>query len=165
MAGQPLDGPDPSSYGNVLHDARLEPVGRAVVWTSAITALGGLLFGYDTGVVSGALLFLHTSFGNLSSFDKELVTSLLLVGAVVGAFGSGRLSDLIGRRTVILITAVVFVIGVLGAAFSPTFWFLVVMRFVIGLAVGSASMAVPLYISEVAPPRVRGALVSFNQWP
>ena len=163
MAGQPLDGPDPSSYGNVLHDARLEPVGRAVVWTSAITALGGLLFGYDTGVVSGALLFLHTSFGNLSSFDKELVTSLLLVGAVVGAFGSGRLSDLIGRRTVILITAVVFVIGVLGAAFSPTFWFLVVMRFVIGLAVGSASMAVPLYISEVAPPRVRGALVSFNQ--
>jgi sugar porter (SP) family MFS transporter len=144
-------------------DARLEPVGRAVVWTSAITALGGLLFGYDTGVVSGALLFLHTSFGNLSSFDKELVTSLLLVGAAVGAFGSGKLSDRIGRRSVILITALVFIVGVLGAAFSPTFGFLVVMRFVIGLAVGSASMTVPLYISEVAPPRVRGALVSFNQ--
>lgn len=70
---------------------------------------------------------------------------------------------MIGRRTVILITAAVFILGVSGAAFSPTFWFLVVMRFVIGLAVGSASMAVPLYISEVAPPRVRGALVSFNQ--
>jgi sugar porter (SP) family MFS transporter len=148
---------------SVLHDPRQEPVGRAVVWTAAITALGGLLFGYDTGVVSGALLFLHTSFGNLSSFDKELVTGLLLVGAAVGAFGSGRLSDLMGRRPVILITAAVFVVGVLGAAFSPTFWFLVAMRFVIGLAVGSASMAVPLYISEVAPPRVRGALVSFNQ--
>jgi len=145
------------------HDARQEPVGRAVVWTAAITALGGLLFGYDTGVVSGALLFLHTSFGNVSSFDKELVTGLLLVGAAVGAFGSGRLSDTLGRRPVILITAVVFVLGVLGAAFSPTLWFLIVMRFVIGLAVGSASMAVPLYISEVAPPRVRGALVSFNQ--
>jgi sugar porter (SP) family MFS transporter len=81
----------------------------------------------------------------------------------VGAFGSGRLSDLIGRRPVILITAGVFVVGVLGAAFSPALWFLILMRFVIGLAVGSASMAVPLYISEVAPPRVRGALVSFNQ--
>ena len=79
--------------GPPAHDAGREPVGRAVVWTAAITALGGLLFGYDTGVVSGALLFLHTSFGNVSSFDKELVTGLLLVGAAVGAFGSGRLSD------------------------------------------------------------------------
>jgi sugar porter (SP) family MFS transporter len=143
--------------------ASREPVGRAVVWTAAITALGGLLFGYDTGVVSGALLFLHTSFGNVSSFDKELVTGLLLAGAAVGAFGSGRLSDRIGRRPVILLTASVFVAGVLGAAFSPELWVLIAVRFVIGLAVGSASMAVPLYISEVAPPRVRGALVSFNQ--
>jgi sugar porter (SP) family MFS transporter len=140
-----------------------EPVAKAVLWTAAITALGGLLFGYDTGVVSGALLFLHSSFGSMTSFDKELVTGLLLVGASVGAVGSGRLSDRIGRRPVILLTAAVFVVGVLGAAFSPTFAFLVAMRFVIGLAVGSASMVVPLYISEVAPPRVRGALVSFNQ--
>jgi sugar porter (SP) family MFS transporter len=144
-------------------DPSQEPVGRAVVWTAAITALGGLLFGYDTGVVSGALLFLQTTFGNLTSLDKELVTSLLLVGAAVGAFGSGRLADRIGRRPVILFTAVVFVVGVLGVAFSPTLWFLIAMRFVIGLAVGAASMAVPLYIGEVAPPRARGALVSFNQ--
>jgi sugar porter (SP) family MFS transporter len=163
MNTQLLSGPVTPTSGPDGHDAMDEPVGRAVVWTAAITALGGLLFGYDTGVVSGALLFLHTSFGNVTSFDKELVTGLLLVGAAVGAFGSGRLSDVIGRRPVILITAVVFVLGVLGAAFSPTLWFLIVMRFVIGLAVGSASMAVPLYISEVAPPRVRGALVSFNQ--
>jgi sugar porter (SP) family MFS transporter len=140
-----------------------EPVGRAVVWTAAITALGGLLFGYDTGVVSGALLFLHTTFGNVTSFDKELVTGPLLVGAAVGAFGSGKVSDMIGRRPVILVTAALFVVGVLGAPASPDLWFLIVMRFVIGLAVGSASMSVPLYISEVAPPRVRGALVSFNQ--
>ena len=140
-----------------------EPIGRAVVWTAAITALGGLLFGYDTGVVSGALLFLHTSFGHLTSFDEELVTGLLLAGAAVGAFGSGRVSDVTGRRPVILVTAAVFVAGVLGAALSPNLWFLIVMRFVIGLAVGSASMSVPLYIGEVAPPRVRGALVSFNQ--
>src|SRR5271163_1792764 len=97
-------------------DERREPVGRAVVWTSAITALGGLLFGYDTGVVSGALLFLHTSFGNLTSFDEELVTSLLLVGAAVGAFAAGRLADQLGRRPIILLTALVFIAGVLGAA-------------------------------------------------
>ena len=163
MSVQPVTGSIIPSAESAGADTGQEPVGRAVVWTAAITALGGLLFGYDTGVVSGALLFLHTSFGNLSSFDKELVTGLLLVGAAVGAFGSGRLSDLIGRRPVILVTAAVFVVGVLGAAFSPTLWFLIVMRFVIGLAVGSASMAVPLYIGEVAPPRVRGALVSFNQ--
>jgi sugar porter (SP) family MFS transporter len=163
MTLQLIDRPPGPPGEAEVPDVLREPVGRAVVWTAAITALGGLLFGYDTGVISGALLFLHTSFGNLSSFDKELVTGLLLVGAAVGAFGSGRLADMIGRRSVILITAAVFVLGVLGAAFSPTFWFLVVTRFVIGLAVGSASMAVPLYISEVAPPRVRGALVSFNQ--
>jgi sugar porter (SP) family MFS transporter len=168
MSGQSVIGHTTTLGGNdvagtPIPDTPREPVGRAVVWTAAITALGGLLFGYDTGVISGALLFLHVSFGTLSSFDKELVTSLLLVGAAVGAMGSGRLADTIGRRPVILVTAAVFVVGVLGAALSPTFWFLVVTRFVIGLAVGSASMAVPLYISEVAPPRVRGALVSFNQ--
>ncbi|MHB1533454.1 MAG: sugar porter family MFS transporter [Acidimicrobiales bacterium] len=136
---------------------------RAVVWASAVTALGGLLFGYDTGVVSGALLFLQHSFGHLSSFQKELVTSLLLVGAAVGALGAGRLADRIGRRPTVLATAAVFIVGVLGAASSPAFAFLVAMRFVIGLAVGSASMVVPMYIGEVAPPRYRGALVSFNQ--
>lgn len=136
---------------------------RAVVLASIVTALGGLLFGYDTGVVSGALLFLKDSFGNLSSFDKELVTSLLLVGAAVGALGAGRAADRVGRRLTILVTALVFIAGVLGAAFAPAFWFLILMRFVIGLAVGSASMTVPLFIGELAPPRFRGALVSFNQ--
>jgi sugar porter (SP) family MFS transporter len=138
-------------------------VGRSVIWTAAIAALGGLLFGYDTGVVSGVLLFLSSTFGNVTAFEKELVTGVLLVGAAVGAFGSGRLAERIGRRPTILVTAAVFVVGVLGAAFSPTLWFLITMRFVIGLAVGSASMAVPLYISELAPPRARGALVSLNQ--
>jgi sugar porter (SP) family MFS transporter len=136
---------------------------RHVISAAAITALGGLLFGYDTGVVSGALLFLHNSFPNITSFQKELVTSLLLVGAMVGALIAGRVADRIGRRPTVLITAMLFVLGVLGAAFSPGFGFLIVMRFVIGLAVGSASMVVPLYIAESAPPQIRGALVSFNQ--
>ena len=134
-----------------------------VLGAASVTALGGLLFGYDTGVVSGALLFLKTQFGGLSSFQQELVTSFLLVGAMFGAYGAGRVADRIGRRPAILITAVVFVVGVLLAAFAPTFWTLIVARFVIGLAVGSASMTVPLYIGEVAPPRLRGGLVSLNQ--
>jgi len=136
---------------------------RHVISAAAITALGGLLFGYDTGVVSGALLFLHDSFGSLTSFQKELVTSLLLVGAMVGALVAGRVADRIGRRPTVLITAVVFVVGVLGAAFAPAYGVLLAMRLVIGLAVGSASMVVPLYIAESAPPQIRGALVSFNQ--
>ena len=140
-----------------------QKVRRHVALSAAVTALGGLLFGYDTGVVSGALLFLQKDFGGLSSFQEELVTSLLLVGAVVGALLAGRVADLIGRRLTVLITAAVFVVGVLLAAFTPTYPVLLVARIIIGLAVGSASMVVPLYIGEVVPPRVRGGLVSLNQ--
>jgi sugar porter (SP) family MFS transporter len=85
------------------------------------------------------------------------------VGAAVGAAGAVRLADRFGRRPLILATAATFVVGVLGAAFAPDYVFLVAMRVVIGLAVGSASMTVPLYIGELAPARYRGALVSFNQ--
>jgi sugar porter (SP) family MFS transporter len=130
---------------------------------AGITALGGLLFGYDTGVVSGALLFLKDDFPGISSLQKELVTSLLLAGAAVGAIGAGRVADRIGRQPTILITALIFAIGVLDAAFSPTFILLLAAQVVIGLAVGSASMVVPMYIGEAAPPESRGRLVSFNQ--
>jgi sugar porter (SP) family MFS transporter len=136
---------------------------RRVIAAAAITALGGLLFGYDTGVVSGALLFLKTNFGGLSNFQEELVTSLLLIGAMVGAIVAGRLADKIGRKVTVLITALVFIAGVLLAALTPTYPVLLVARIIIGLAVGSASMVVPLYIGEFAPPKVRGGLVSLNQ--
>ena len=138
-------------------------VRRHVAISAAITALGGLLFGYDTGVVSGALLFLKKDFGGLSNFQQELVTSLLLVGAVIGALVAGRVADRIGRKFTVMITAVVFVVGVLLAAFTPTYPMLLVARVIIGLAVGSASMTVPLYIGEIVPPRMRGGLVSLNQ--
>jgi sugar porter (SP) family MFS transporter len=122
-----------------------------------------MLFGYDTGVVSGALLFLRNEFGGLSSFQQELVTSLLLVGAVVGALFAGRIADRVGRRLTVLGTALIFVVGVLLAAFTPTFPVLLAARIIIGLAVGAASTVVPLYIGESAPPKTRGALVSLNQ--
>jgi sugar porter (SP) family MFS transporter len=143
--------------------AETHRVHRHVAVSAAITALGGLLFGYDTGVVSGALLFLKKDFGGLSSFQQELVTSLLLVGAVVGALTAGRVADRIGRRATVMITAVVFIVGVLLAAFTPTFAVLLIARIIIGLAVGAASMTVPLYIGEVVPPQMRGGLVSLNQ--
>lgn len=143
--------------------AGLRRIRRHVALSAGITALGGLLFGYDTGVVSGALLFVKKDFGGLSSFQQELVTSLLLVGAVAGALSAGRMSDWIGRRLTVLITAVVFIVGVLLAAFTPTYPTLLAARVIIGLAVGSASMVVPLYIGEIVPPRVRGGLVSLNQ--
>jgi sugar porter (SP) family MFS transporter len=135
----------------------------AVGLTSATAALGGLLFGYDTGVVSGALLYLKKEFGGLSSFQQELVTSLLLVGCMVGAFIGGRVADRIGRRPTLAVTALVFIVGVLLAAFTPDFPVLILARFVIGLAVGTSSMVVPLYIGEMVPARARGALVSLNQ--
>jgi sugar porter (SP) family MFS transporter len=146
-------------------DVEADPrrVRRNVAVSAAITALGGLLFGYDTGVVSGALLFVKKDFGGLSSFQQELVTSLLLVGAVIGALAAGRVSDWIGRRITVLITATVFIAGVLLAAFTPTYPLLLAARVIIGLAVGSASMVVPLYIGEIVPPRLRGGLVSLNQ--
>src|SRR5580692_6500711 len=140
-----------------------EKVRRHVALSAGVTALGGLLFGYDTGVVSGALLFVKKDFGGLSSFQEELITSLLLVGAVVGALLAGRVADMVGRRLTVLITAAIFVVGVMLAAFTPTFPVLLVARIIIGLAVGSASTTVPLYIGEVVPPRVRGGLVSLNQ--
>jgi sugar porter (SP) family MFS transporter len=135
----------------------------AIGLTSGTAALGGLLFGYDTGVVSGALLYLKKEFGGLSSFQQELVTSLLLVGCMAGAFGGGRIADRIGRRPTLAATALVFVAGVLLAAFAPDYPLLLLARFVIGLAVGTSSMVVPLYIGEMAPARVRGGLVSLNQ--
>jgi len=135
---------------------------RHVVWNAGITALGGLLFGYDTGVISGALLFIGKDF-QMSSLEKEVLTSILLIGAVVGALLAGKIADKIGRRPTVLGTAALFVAGVGLAAVSPSYGVLLVARVVIGLAVGSASMVVPLYIGEAAPPRIRGALVSLNQ--
>lgn len=143
--------------------SELRRVRIAIGLTSGTAALGGLLFGYDTGVVSGALLYLKKEFGGLSSFQQELVTSLLLVGCMIGAFAGGRVADRIGRRPALAVTALVFVVGVLLAAFAPDFPILLLARLVIGLAVGTSSMVVPLYIGEMAPARMRGALVSLNQ--
>jgi MFS transporter, SP family, sugar:H+ symporter len=125
-------------------------------------ALGGLLFGYDTGVISGAILFIKEDFG-LSAFMQGAVVAALLLGAMIGAGLAGPMSDRLGRRRLIMIAAVTFTIGALGAAAAPDAWTLVAARFVLGLAVGSAALVVPLYLSEIAPTQIRGAISSLNQ--
>lgn len=125
-------------------------------------ALGGMLYGYDTGVISGALLFIKQDIP-LSHFMQGLVVSALLIGAIVGAGFSGSISDRWGRRRVVLLIAIVYIIGALGSAFSSDASMLVISRIVLGLAVGGSTALVPLYLSEMAPTHIRGTLASLNQ--
>ncbi|MBV9050476.1 MAG: sugar porter family MFS transporter [Solirubrobacterales bacterium] len=125
-------------------------------------ALGGLLFGYDTGVISGALLFIPNTF-KLTPFVKGAVVAGLLLGAMIGAALAGRLSDRLGRRKLIIAAAVVFTGGALLAAFAPSVAVLITARFIIGLAVGTAALVVPLYLAEIAPTEIRGTIASLNQ--
>src|SRR3712207_3299223 len=136
---------------------------KFVNFAAAITATGGLLFGYDTGVILGALLFIRQDFAPLSPFMEGIIVSTLLVGAVAGAISGGPLSDRFGRRPTALLAAVIFGLGALAVAFAPSVAFIVFGRFLLGLGVGLASMIVPLYIAEIAPAARRGALVSLNQ--
>jgi sugar porter (SP) family MFS transporter len=135
---------------------------RYVYVVAGLSALGGLLFGYDTGVISGALLYIKEDF-QLTSFLQGAIVSSLLVGAMIGALACGPLSDRFGRRIVILVAAIVFGVGALVAALAPNVATLLGGRVILGLAVGMASVVVPLYIAEMAPPDVRGALVTLNQ--
>ena len=135
---------------------------RFVYVVASVAALGGLLFGYDTGVISGALLFIKQDF-QLNPFIEGFIVSSLLLGAMVGAGVSGALSDRLGRRTIILAAAIIFAIGAIGAGLSPNVWVLLVFRFMLGLGVGAASALVPSYISESAPTDVRGSLSSLFQ--
>ena len=135
---------------------------RNVVLTAAIAGLGGLLFGYDTGVIASALLFITPDFG-LTSFESGLVVGAVPIGAVFGALGAGRLSDRYGRRLMILLSSVIFAAGALVSAAAGGTELLVIARLVVGVAIGLASATAPVYISEVAPPDIRGRLVTFFQ--
>jgi MFS transporter, SP family, galactose:H+ symporter len=130
--------------------------------TAGIAALAGLLFGYDTGVISGAILFIRDQF-RLTAGRTEAIVSAVLVGAVIGAALSGALADRYGRKKVIIVTAILFAAGAIGAALANSVGMLVIFRIIIGIAIGVASYTAPLYISEISPPDVRGALVSLNQ--
>jgi SP family galactose:H+ symporter-like MFS transporter len=132
------------------------------ILVAAIASLGGLLFGYDTGVISGALLFIKQEFG-LSPSMQGLTTGIVLLGATLGAAVGGALADRYGRKTVIIGTAVLFTLGALFSAVAPELWVLILARAIVGLAIGVASMLTPLYLAEMAPAEKRGAVVSLNQ--
>jgi sugar porter (SP) family MFS transporter len=130
--------------------------------TAGIAALAGLLFGYDTGVISGAILYIKDQFA-LSSGAVQSVVSAVLLGAVFGAALSGALADRFGRKKVLIVTAFLFATGAIGAAFAISVPIIIAFRVMIGLAIGVASYTAPLYISEISPPEARGGLVSLNQ--
>lgn len=141
---------------------------RKIALLATIATFGSLLFGYDTGVIAGALpyMYMPTDAGGLAinEFEEGLVGAFLAIGAAFGAIIGGRLSDRYGRRHNILVLAAIFVIGTLGCTLSPNVWILYFFRFILGWAVGGASATVPIYLSESAPTRVRGQLVALDQF-
>jgi SP family galactose:H+ symporter-like MFS transporter len=135
---------------------------RFVHIAAVFAALGGLLFGYDTGVISGALIFIKRDFG-LMTAAEEIVVSGVLLGATIGAMLGGRLSDRFGRRRILLLTATIFGVGALASAVAPSPLVLILSRIVLGVAIGLSSTTVPVYLSEVSPPDARGWIVSLFQ--
>ena len=145
------------------HSAPSNATNRSFVYlAAAFAALGGLLFGYDTGVISGAELFLRKDFP-LSTFAMEIIVSGVLAGAAVGALVGGRLADLFGRRKLLIATAIIFAAGAILCAAAQSPQMLVAGRIIVGLGIGLSSSTVPVYISEVAPADARGWQVSLFQ--
>lgn len=128
-----------------------------------IASLGGLLSGYDTGVISGALLFINESW-DLTDYMQGILVSAVLIGAVIGAAINGVLADIFGRKKIIISTAIIFILGSILCAFAPNVYILILSRMLVGLAVGIVNFVVPLYLSEVSPKQLRGTLVSLYQW-
>src|ERR1700733_5090551 len=129
---------------------------------AAVAALGGLLFGYDTGVISGALIFIRHAM-SLSPTMQGVVVAIALGGAAIGAAMVGYLSDRAGRRRVILGAGLLFILGAAVSAVAQGVIVLMIGRFLVGLAIGIASMLTPLYLAEISPASDRGAIVSLNQ--
>lgn len=127
-----------------------------------ISTFGGLLFGYDTGVINGALLYMSREL-HLTAADQGLITSTLLFGAALGALLGGRISDALGRRQAIILIACVFIVGTVTCSVAPDTTTLCVCRFILGLAVGGASVVVPTYLAEMAPAERRGRIITLNE--
>jgi sugar porter (SP) family MFS transporter len=135
---------------------------KAFVYVAVgVAAIGGLLFGYDTGVISGAIIFVKKQF-SLSATMEEIVVSSVLAGAVLGAILGGVLTERYGRRKLIILSGIIFTASAIGSALAPTVSWLIAGRIVSGIAIGMASFISPMYIAELAPAKVRGALVAVN---
>ncbi|KAF0684856.1 Aste57867_23201 [Aphanomyces stellatus] len=128
------------------------------------SCIGGFLFGYDTGVISGALVSMKfaTDNFNLTPFESETVVSSAIIGAILGAAAGGYGNDWVGRKPMILLSSALFTVGAIGMGLAPSFALLVLGRFIVGLAIGISSMTIPVYIAEASLPEQRGTLVSLN---
>jgi len=135
---------------------------RYIYKATLVAAVGGLLFGYDTAVIAGAIGFMKTYY-TLSDAMTGWVASCALLGCVAGAMYAGKLSDNIGRKKVLMLAALLFAISSIGTAMPPNLTFFVVFRLIGGMGIGIASMLSPMYISEMAPADIRGKLISVFQ--
>lgn len=124
-----------------------------------LSCIGGFLFGYDTGIISGALIYIQEDF-NLDSFSQELVVGITVAGALIASIFSGSISDYFGRKNVILASSLIFLLGAIMMAFAQQLVGLLCGRFVVGLGVGMASFSMPIYVSEASPAESRGFLVT-----
>lgn len=134
-----------------------------VLQVTVVAALGGLLFGYDTAVISGAIHFLTQHF-RLSPAETGWAASVALAGCAVGSAAAGMIGDALGRRMVLLLAAILFLVSALGTAMASSFSVFIAFRILAGAGVGAASIASPVYIAEMAPQRWRGWLVGTNQF-
>jgi SP family arabinose:H+ symporter-like MFS transporter len=133
-----------------------------ILKVSTVAAIGGLLFGYDTAVIAGVIGYLQIKF-SLSPAMVGWAASSAIWGCIFGAMFAGYVSDTIGRKKALLITAVLFFISAVAASFANNLTQFILARFIGGLGIGAASMLSPLYISEIAPAKIRGRLVSLYQ--
>lgn len=138
------------------------PSMSTVYMIGGVAALAGLLFGMDIGVISGALPFIEHDFG-VSDSQQEIIVSVMMLGAALGACVSGTLSRKMGRKLTLTVSGVVFVAGALFSALAVSPDMLIAARLVLGVAVGISSYVAPIYLSEIAPEHIRGRLISFYQ--
>ncbi|MCK5757231.1 MAG: sugar porter family MFS transporter, partial [Mycobacterium sp.] len=137
--------------------------GRFLTKLTVIATLGGLLFGYDTGVISGALLYMKDDLALNSFTEAIVVSSLLFPGAAFGALFGGRIADRLGRKRTLLVCGAIFLLGALGCALAPTVTAMVAARILLGFGVGPAAVTCPLYLAEMAPADRRGRMVTINE--
>jgi sugar porter (SP) family MFS transporter len=130
---------------------------------SFIAALGGVLYGYDMGIIAAAIIFVRHSFA-LSTFMEELVVSIVLVGAMAGAMVGGAIADRIGRRATLVWAGAIFIVGSVLAPLSPNVATLIIARAIIGIGIGFTSVTAPVYVSELAPPQSRGMMIGLYQF-
>ncbi|KAL1343353.1 hypothetical protein HN51_029754 [Arachis hypogaea] len=157
--------PGSSGYLNLYPDRKMSFFKNPyILGLTAVAGIGGMLFGYDTGVISGALLYIKDDFEEVrnSNFLQETIVSMAIAGAILGAAAGGWINDAYGRKKATLIADVIFGSGAIGMAAAPNHYVLILGRFLVGLGVGVASVTAPVYIAEASPSEIRGSLVSTN---